>query len=70
VLEARLELRQGPHRLAFVLGIPRSTVYRVLNRHGVSRLQDNDRSTGVPVRYVREHPGELIHIDTKQLFCF
>jgi len=67
VLEARLELRQGPHRLAFVLGIPRSTVYRVLHRHGVSRLHDNDRSTGVPVRYVREHPGELIHMDTKQL---
>lgn len=67
VLAARRELRQGPHRLAFVLGMPRSTVYRVLHRHGMSRLRDNDRSTGVPIRYVREHPGELIHIDTKQL---
>lgn len=67
VLRARSELRQGPHRLAYALGMPRSTVYRVLHRHGVSRLTDNDRSTGVPIRYVREHPGELIHIDTKQL---
>ena len=67
VLTARRELRQGPHRLAFALGMPRSTIYRVLHRHGVSRLKDNDRSTGVPIRYVREHPGELIHIDTKQL---
>lgn len=67
VLAARRELRQGPHRLAFVLGMPRSTIYRVLHRHGASRLRDRDRPTGLPVRYVREHPGELIHIDTKQL---
>jgi transposase InsO family protein len=67
VLAARRELRYGPHRLAFFLGMPRSTIYRVLHRHGASRLRDNDRPTGLPVRYVREHPGELIHIDTKQL---
>jgi len=54
------ELRYGPHRLAFFLGMPRSTIYRVLHRHGASRLRDNDRPTGLPVRYVREHPGELI----------
>jgi transposase InsO family protein len=47
--------------------VPRSTIYEVLRRHGVSRLRDSDRLTGVPVRYVREHPGELLHIDTKQL---
>jgi transposase InsO family protein len=67
ILAARRELRQGPHRLAYVVGSPRSTVYRVLYRHGTSRLRDFDRPTGLPVRYVREHPGELIHIDTKQL---
>jgi transposase InsO family protein len=47
--------------------VPRSTVYVVLRRHGVSRLRDSDRVSGVPVRYVRDHPGELLHIDTKQL---
>jgi transposase InsO family protein len=67
ILVARRELRYGPHRLAFALGMPRSTIYQVLHRHGASRLRDNDRLTGVPIRYVREHPGELIHIDTKQL---
>ncbi len=67
ILAARRELRHGPHRLAFALGIPRSTIYRVLHRNGASRLRDFDRPTGLPVRYVREHPGELIHIDTKKL---
>lgn len=67
ILVARRELRQGPHRLAFALGVPRSTIYRVLHRNGASRLRDFDRPTGLPVRYVREHPGELIHIDTKKL---
>lgn len=67
ILAARRDLRQGPHRLAFATGIPRSTIYHVLRRNGSSRLRDFDRPTGLPVRYVREHPGELIHIDTKQL---
>ncbi|HET7339474.1 MAG TPA: IS481 family transposase [Candidatus Dormibacteraeota bacterium] len=67
ILSARRELKQGPHRLAFVLGVPRSTIYRVLRRHGASRLRDFDRLTAVPVRYVREHPGELIHVDIKKL---
>lgn len=67
ILAARRELRQGPHRLAFALGVPRSTIYRVLHRNGASRLRDFDRPTGLPVRYVREHPGELIHIDIKKL---
>jgi transposase InsO family protein len=32
-----------------------------------SRLAHADRLTGVPVRYVRERPGELIDIDVKKL---
>ena len=34
---------------------------------GFSRLRDSDRSSGVPVRYVRDHPGELVHQDHKKL---
>jgi len=30
-------------------------------------LGDADRPTGVPVRYVRDRPGELLHIDVKKL---
>jgi transposase InsO family protein len=67
ILVARRRLRVGPHRLGPLLGHPRSTVYGVLRRHGVSRLAHADRLTGAPVRYVRERPGELVHIDVKRL---
>jgi len=67
ILRLRRRLRVGPHRLGPLLGHPRSTVYGVLRRHGVSRLAHADRLTGVPLRYVRERPGELIHVDVKRL---
>src|SRR3990170_4419108 len=69
ILQARHRLRVGPHRLAPALGRPRSTIYGVLRRHGLSRLRDWDRPTAVPVRYVRERPGELLHLDVKKLAC-
>ncbi len=40
---------------------------RGVRRHGLSRLRDLDRPSGVPVRYVREHPGEPLHLDAKKL---
>jgi transposase InsO family protein len=67
VLSARRRHRQGPHRLAFRLHMPRSTIYGVLARHGMSRLAHTDRTSGVVVRYQREHPGELVHLDVKKL---
>ena len=67
ILRLRRRLRIGPHRLGPLLGHPRSTVYGVLRRHGVSRLAHADRLSGVPLRYVRERPGELIHVDVKKL---
>jgi transposase InsO family protein len=67
VLTARRERRAGPHRLAAELGLGRSTVYAVLRRHGLSRLSTFDRATAVPIRYVRERPGELLHLDVKKL---
>ena len=67
ILIARRRLRVGPHRLGPLLGHPRSTVYGVLRRNGLSRLAHADRLTGTPVRYVRERPGELIHVDVKRL---
>ena len=48
ILRFRRRLRVGPHRLGPLLGHPRSTVYAVLRRHGVSRLADADRLSGVP----------------------
>jgi transposase InsO family protein len=67
ILVTRHELGYGPHRLAAVVDVPRSTIGDVLRRHGLSRLRDRDRPTGVPIRYVRERPGELLHMDVKKL---
>ena len=66
ILNARRRDKTGPHQLAAKLGLPRSTVYAVLRRHGVSRLSDLDRPTAKPIRYVRERPGELVHVDVKK----
>jgi len=67
ILVTRHELGYGPHRLAPLVGVPRSTIGDVLRRHGLSRLRDRDRPTGIPIRYVRERPGELLHLDVKKL---
>ena len=67
ILAARHEFRFGPHRLAPLTGVPRSTIGDVLARRGLSRLADQDGPTGIPIRYVRERPGELLHIDVKKL---
>ena len=44
----------------------KSTVSRVLARAGLSRLRDLEPSEPV-LRYEHEHPGDLLHIDTKKL---
>jgi transposase InsO family protein len=62
----RRELRVGPHVLAWQTGLPRSTVYAVLRRHGLGRLDRLEARPAV-VRYERERPGELVHLDTKRL---
>ena len=71
LVEAIVGLRHGqawgPHRIAWELGLPRSTVYGVLRRLGLNRLAALDRTTRRPIRYVREHPGELVHLDIKPL---
>lgn len=67
VLAERRRLRIGPDDLAARLGLAPVTVWRVLHRHGSSRLADYDRTHTVAVRYQRERPGELVHIDVKKL---
>jgi transposase InsO family protein len=66
VCARRLQSRLGPDGLAWETGLARSTVYAVLRRHGLGRL---DRLEARPpvVRYERDRPGELVHLDTKQL---
>ena len=57
------------------LGVPARTVSRILRRHDVPRLCDCDPLTGelirssktTAVRYERDRPGELVHMDVKKL---
>ena len=68
ILGLRRRRKLGPHRLAALLGVPRSTCYAVLRRHGLQRLDWMDRPTGEVIRrYERARPGELIHVDVKKL---
>jgi transposase InsO family protein len=53
-------------RIAHSVGVSASTVSRVLARAGLSKLSDLEPTEPV-VRYEREAPGELLHIDTKKL---
>jgi len=62
----RREQRVGPHRLAWQTGLARSTVYALLRRHGLGRLDRLEPRPPV-IRYERAAPGELLHLDTKQL---
>lgn len=53
-------------RIAASVGVSPSTVSRVLQRAGLSKLSDLEPSAPV-VRYEHANPGDLIHIDTKKL---
>ena len=66
VLRARAELQAGPHVVGWATGIAASTVHAILRRHGCSRLKPR-LPRGEIVRYERERPGELLHIDVKKL---
>jgi transposase InsO family protein len=68
VVELRQSRKLGPARIAPLVGLPASTVYRVLCRHRLNRLAWMDRPTGQLIRrYERAHPGELVHMDVKKL---
>jgi transposase InsO family protein len=67
VVALRRRHQLGPARLAPRAGIPASTLHRILQRHGVSRLSDLDRQAGRVIRrIVTARPGELVHIDIKK----
>ena len=66
ILSLRRQLGAGPHRIAYELGMAASTVYGVLRRHGLSVLRLLDRTTRSVIRYERERPGELVHLDVKK----
>ena len=61
----RRERLSGP-AIAGRLAMPRSTVGAILRRLGLGRLSALEAKPAA-LRYERQRPGELIHIDTKKL---
>ena len=67
IIQARRDRAWGPHRIAWLLGMARSTVYAVLRRAGLQRLAWLHRTTRQIIRYEWAHPGDLLHLDVKKL---
>jgi transposase InsO family protein len=68
IVALRQSRKIGPARLAGIVGVPASTVHRVLVRHGCNRLRWMDRTTGRVIRRIEtSRTGELVHIDVKKL---
>ena len=68
IVALRQSRKLGPARLAGIVGVPASTVHRVLVRHGLNRLRWLDRPTGKKIRRIETtRCGELVHIDVKKL---
>jgi transposase InsO family protein len=63
----RCDRAWGPHRIGYALQIARSTVYAVLRRLGLQRLDLLDRVTRQVIRITQTAPGELVHLDVKRL---
>ena len=57
----------GPDQISWRLKIPRSTIYAVLRRAGISRLAWLHRTTRKVVRYEHPNPGDMLHLDVKKL---
>jgi transposase InsO family protein len=68
IVRLRQRRKLGPARIATIVGMPASTVHRVLCRHGLNRLAWMDRPTGQVIRRIHtDRPGELVHVDVKKL---
>ena len=75
VIAARCEHRRGQDWLAAELDVPARTINRILHRHDLPLLRDCDPLTGdvirasktTTIRYERDRPGELVHMDVKKI---
>jgi transposase InsO family protein len=68
ILRARAETNLGPGRLAGICRRSRSTIWKVLRRHGLSRRRPSARQTYR--RYEWSRPGALLHVDVARLTRF
>lgn len=72
VLHLRTRRGWGPARIGPKVGLPPSTVHKILRRQDLPRLADVDLATRQALRrsarrYEHEHPGDLVHLDIKKL---
>lgn len=65
-VEALRRRRMSGPAIARDLGLARSTVGTILRRVGLGRLAALEAKPPT-IRYERQYPGELIHVDTKKL---
>jgi transposase InsO family protein len=68
ILRARRETGLGPGRLAGIVLRARSTIWKVLHRHGLSRRLKAPRRSYR--RYEWSRPGALLHVDVARLARF
>jgi transposase InsO family protein len=68
IIAARQQTNLGPGRLAGILRCARSTIWKVLWRHGLSRRPRGQRQSFR--RYEWSRPGALLHMDVKKLARF
>jgi transposase InsO family protein len=66
ILRARERTNWGPMRLTYLTGSHRSTIWRVLARHGCSRRRRSS-SRQTSRRYEWSEAGALLHIDALQV---
>jgi transposase InsO family protein len=69
ILSAREKTNYGPMQLQFLTGRHRSTIWKVLHRHGVSRQRRSERAQTTR-RYEWTEAGALLHIDAFELVKF
>jgi transposase InsO family protein len=75
VVELRLRERRGQDWIGPELGLRPRTVCRILRRHRLPYLRECDPMTGevirssklTAIRYERDRPGELVHMDVKKI---
>ena len=61
--------RRTMRQIAKIAGVSTSTVARLCRAEGLSRLRSLE-PLPPPIRYERDRPGELLHVDTKRLGRF
>lgn len=69
VVRLRERCRWGADHIGYELAMAPSTVQSILRAEGMARLDRGDRATNrEPVlRYQRDRPGELVHVDIKKI---